>query len=97
MNLVTRWPKRPNACTDGAGETRAERKAIVYEKLQKTKIGRFAKLVDRLANVIAGGKVDMYAKEHSEFQKRLQKREDNLNQVWIDLRRELYLFNPTIF
>lgn len=56
------------AVTDGEGANRKERKAQVYKKIrQNGNDALIVKLADRIANVEAGGKVDMYRKEHETF------------------------------
>jgi (p)ppGpp synthase/HD superfamily hydrolase len=59
------------AVTDGEGANRAERKAAVYPKIRRIDGAIYIKLADRIANVEAGGKVDMYRKEQKTFKDEL--------------------------
>jgi (p)ppGpp synthase/HD superfamily hydrolase len=53
--------------TDEEGATRKERKLKTYQKTKTDPIAVILKLADRIANVEAGGKIDMYKKEHADF------------------------------
>lgn len=72
------------AVTDPEGfDTRAERKAIAYREIAFA--GRRAtivKLADRIANVEAGGKIDMYRKEHPAFRAALYNPDHDLDAMW---------------
>jgi (p)ppGpp synthase/HD superfamily hydrolase len=60
------------AVTDGEGANRKERKAQVYAKIRANgDDALIVKLADRIANVEAGGKVDMYRKEQDTFNNEL--------------------------
>lgn len=62
------------AVTDGEGANRKERKAAVYPKIRKNGADAIIlKVADRIANVEAGGKVDMYRKEQNTFR----------NEIWL--------------
>jgi (p)ppGpp synthase/HD superfamily hydrolase len=54
------------ACT-GEGSNRAERVSNILHKLQHCPEACIVKLADRIANVEAGGKVEMYRKENDAF------------------------------
>ncbi len=66
--------------TDEPGETRKERKAKTYLKIQKDDDALLVKLCDRLANVSSGKKNDMYVKEHTEFRDALYN--GKYNELW---------------
>lgn len=56
----------------GRGRNRAERMPdFIYEEIAALEFGTFVKLCDRIANVEAGGKSDMYAGEQEHFRKML--------------------------
>lgn len=55
------------------GKTRKERAEAYYNKIRTKPAAVFLKLVDRIPNVEAGGKNDMYKKEHSQFKSALYK------------------------
>lgn len=63
---VAEWVR---CVTDGPGSNRKERKAGVYRAINAdtSHVSRLIKLADRLANIHAGGKVDMYRKEYDVF------------------------------
>jgi len=66
-----------DACTDGAGANRAERKERPYRLIPKTPGALLVKLADRIANVEASREsgsrlLSMYRKEHPEFERRLR-------------------------
>jgi (p)ppGpp synthase/HD superfamily hydrolase len=72
MEFGTRVAEAVFAVTDGEGDNRKERKAKVYAKIrQNGDDALIIKLADRIANVEAGGKVDMYRKEHGTFKNEL--------------------------
>ncbi len=63
-----------DACTDGEGRKRSERKVRSYKLIATTPNAVVVKLADRIANVTAGiGKphMDMYRKEHPGFKEAL--------------------------
>lgn len=61
------------AVTNPKEGNRKEKHAIQYPKiLQYGQYAIMVKLADRLANVLSGGKVGMYRKEHEEFKKVLK-------------------------
>src|SRR5665213_1174703 len=53
--------------TDEPGVNRKERKAKTYPKIREDSNAVLIKLCDRLINMRAGGKLDMYRKEYPEF------------------------------
>lgn len=53
--------------TDELGRNRAEKKRKTLPKTASNPDAIILKLADRIANVEHGGKIDMYAKEYSEF------------------------------
>lgn len=62
--------------TDGEGRNRKERKQVVYDRFKQFRQlylleAKLVKLIDRLANVRRGGKLDLYMKEHKEFKEAL--------------------------
>jgi (p)ppGpp synthase/HD superfamily hydrolase len=60
------------AVTNEKGKTRKERaNAKYYQGIRDTEFAVFVKLCDRIANVEAGGKLDMYRKEQKEFEEGL--------------------------
>lgn len=66
-----------DACTDGRGQNRKERKERPYRLIPKTPGSLLVKLADRIANVEAAradrpGLLEMYRKEHPEFERRLR-------------------------
>lgn len=70
------------AVTDEPGASRKERKAKTYPKIAANRNAVAVKLADRIANVEAGGKVEMYAREHPEFRRALFNPEHGLSAVW---------------
>lgn len=73
------------AVTDEPGANRKERKAKTYPKIAANRDAVAVKLADRIANVEAGGKADMYAREHPEFRRALFNPEHGLATVWMHL------------
>jgi (p)ppGpp synthase/HD superfamily hydrolase len=59
--------------TDELGRNRKERKEKTLPKIASNPDAIIVKLADRIANIKHGGKVTMYAKEHSEFKSYLYK------------------------
>lgn len=57
-----------HAVTDGEGATRAERKQAVWEKIALFPAAAIVKTADRIANVEAGGKLEMYRAEQRAFE-----------------------------
>jgi (p)ppGpp synthase/HD superfamily hydrolase len=62
--------------TDGEGKNRKERKQVVYDRFAQfnrafKREAALVKLIDRLANIRRGGKIDMYRKEHGDFESAL--------------------------
>ena len=53
--------------TDELGRNRIEKKAKTLPKTASNPDAIILKLADRIANIEHGGKIDMYAKEYSEF------------------------------
>ncbi len=54
------------------GRNRKERMPdYIYKEISETEGATFTKLCDRIANIEAGGKVDMYKEEHPHFKKML--------------------------
>lgn len=72
--------------SDGPGETRAERKAPVYVACRHNRRTLIGKLCDRIYNVEAGGKIEMYRHEHPEFERLCRDRSDlELEPMWLHL------------
>lgn len=66
-----------DACTDGRGASRRERKERPFRLIPRTPGSLLVKLADRIANVESAargrpGLLAMYRKEHPEFEKRLR-------------------------
>lgn len=66
-----------DACTDGDGANRKERKERPYRLIPRTPGALLVKLADRIANVEASvasnwSLLKMYRKEHREFERRLR-------------------------
>lgn len=67
-----------DACTDGEGESRDERKQRTLQLIPQTRNAIVVKLADRIANVEASardndqGKLTMYRNEHSKFSRALR-------------------------
>lgn len=59
------------AVTEPKGGNREWRHAQTYPKIAKNKWAIILKLADRIANVEAGGKIEMYRKEHAAFKRAL--------------------------
>jgi len=78
------------ACTDDDTlPTRKEKKADVYRRLVRVgPAAIYVKLCDRLANVSAGGKNDMYRKEHTAFRDACYLTEHKV--LWDAIETELY-------
>ncbi len=68
--------------TDEPGATRKERKAKTYGKTVILRESVTANLADRIANVEAGGKIQMYRDEHAAFRKALYRREHGIDILW---------------
>ena len=79
------------AVTDGEGANRKERKAAVYPKIRANGHALVIKLADRIANVEAGGKVEMYRKEQPTFKGELyfDNQSPELQAMWDHLDRIL--------
>jgi (p)ppGpp synthase/HD superfamily hydrolase len=78
------------AVTDPEAPTRKERKKLLYEKLAGNVDAITVKLCDRLANVTAAGKIDMYRKEHPEFKEALYiEGEDTHSLLWTMIEAKL--------
>lgn len=70
------------ACvTEPKGGNRAWRHAQTYPKIAANGQAVLLKLADRIANVEAGGKMDMYLKEHVEFKRALFKQGEH-EEMW---------------
>lgn len=70
------------------GRNRKERMPdFVYEDIRETSCATFVKLCDRIANVEAGGKSDMYAKEHAHFKEMLHK----------DIYDEMFIYVESLY
>ena len=67
--------------TDEPGKNRKERHAATYGKTRQSPAAVFLKLCDRIANIEAGGKTQMYRKEHLEFKAALYK-ENEMEPLW---------------
>jgi len=73
--------------TDELGRDRAEKKRKTLPKTSQNVQGCTLKVADRIANIEMGGKVDMYKKEFTEFQKWVYKVEDpQVQPMWVHLR-----------
>jgi hypothetical protein len=85
------WIALALAVTDAEAPTRRERKAKTYPKLANHRRSILVKLVDRIANVRRGGKLDMYAGEQREFESKLRNPFFNpeAEPLWIELNRLL--------
>jgi (p)ppGpp synthase/HD superfamily hydrolase len=57
--------------TDEMGRDRKEKKTKTLPKTASNKDAIIIKLADRIANIEHGGKIDMYAKEYSDFKQAL--------------------------
>lgn len=84
------------AVTDELGRNRKEKKAKTYPKIIANPSALLVKLADRIANVehglrFGGGKVQMYAKEQSDFEHALLQENcsDEARQMFGHLRRLL--------
>jgi len=67
--------------SDEPGKNRKERKAATLSKTRKSSAAVFLKLCDRISNIEAGGKTQMYRKEHLEFKAALY-REGEMEVLW---------------
>lgn len=78
--------------SDEGGRNRAARKAATNAKLaaltRDHDVALIVKAADRLANVRAGGKVDMYRKEHAAFRAACY-REGLCPEIWAELDARL--------
>ena len=70
------------AVTDEPGANRQERKAKTYPKIAALRDAVAVKLADRIANVEAGGKLDLYSKEYPQFRSALYNPVHNLSAMW---------------
>lgn len=75
--------------TDELGRNREERKAKTLPKTASNNDAIIVKLADRIANIEHGGKVGMYAKEHSEFKSYLYK-PGICNEMWEHLEKLIF-------
>lgn len=67
--------------TDEPGANRKERHIATYQKTRLSSGAVFLKLCDRIANIEAGGKTDMYRREHLDFKAALYK-EGEFDVLW---------------
>lgn len=70
--------------TDEPGKNRRERHAATYGKIRESQAAVYLKLMDRIANIEAGGKTDMYRKEQLEFKAALYKAGE-MDAIWSHL------------
>jgi (p)ppGpp synthase/HD superfamily hydrolase len=76
--------------TDELGRNRAEKKRKTLPKTASNPDAIIVKLADRIANLRQGGKVDMYAKEYSEFRDALYDNSpDSAKDMWLELEKIL--------
>ena len=68
--------------TDELGRNRKERKAKTLPKIASNPDAVIVKLADRIANIQHGGKVDMYAKEYSNFRDTLKQPDQLAKPLW---------------
>ena len=73
------------AVTDEPGVNRKERKAKTYLKIKKSRDAIILKLADRIANVEAGDKKEMYLNEHPSFYAALYKYDAIVEPMWLYL------------
>ena len=76
--------------TDELGRNRAEKKRKTLPKTASNPDAIIVKLADRIANIEHGGKIDMYAKEYTEFRDYLYgNTPDIAEDMWIHLEKLL--------
>ena len=87
------------AVTDPPGFNRRMKKALLYERLRKETDPQAIelKLLDRLANVRNGKKLQMYKQEHAAFKARLKKDDASptVNAMWAELETLLTPYDET--
>lgn len=87
-----------DACTDGAGETRQERKKRPLSLIPRTQDAVLVKLADRIANVEAtlrdrdAAKLAMYRQEQPAFEEALEgsPASDSAQPMWSHLQQALF-------
>lgn len=82
-----------NLLTDEPGETRQERKAKTLSRIATNDIAIIVKLADRIANVEAGSKNDMYKEEHKAFKEALFVIDSRTDKMWAYLDAMLGFVN----
>lgn len=68
--------------TDEPGVNRAERKRRTYPKIRASRRASIIKISDRIANVQAGDKIEMYRKEQKDFREGIYNEDFDLNFMW---------------
>lgn len=80
-----------DACTDGEGETRDEKKAVAYAKIRQVRHADTVKVIDRIANAFhtltcGSSRYLMYKEEQAGFRKAIFDRQNKLAQpLWAEL------------
>jgi len=80
--------------TDELGRNREEKKRKTLPKTAGNPDAIIVKLADRIANIEHGGKIDMYAKEYTQFRNALQgksPKSDEVINMWLHLEGLLNL------
>lgn len=89
QELISRFGEEVEATiesvSDEPGKNRKERKVATLQKTAKSPGGIFLKLMDRIVNIEAGGKTDMYRKEHLEFKAALYTPGSVMEPIWVYL------------